>query len=425
MNFKLFIKLPILVFIIMFTLFGGSGFDKVEAFSDQIIQRGATGDDVIELQSRLQYNGYYHGTIDGVYGWSTYWAVRNFQEAFGLTEVDGLAGQKTKDMLKRATKYNREFVYENLKKGNRFTHYGGVPWDIQSAPNQQTIEKAKKTAEARRAESEKRFTAQGSAKSSDNTKAQPQEGGGQAPKEENPQGGGQAQGGESPQGGGQAQGGENPQGGGQAQGGENSQGGGQAQGGENPQGGGQAQGGENPQGGGQAQGGDSPEGEAQAQGENPQGEEEQPQDSPEPAQEPAKEEAPPAESAGPTAVNVPGGFSQNDIQLMSNAVYGEARGEPYIGQVAVAAVILNRLNSATFPNTISGIIFEPLAFTAVADGQIWLTPNDQARKAVLDAINGMDPTGGATYYFNPETATSKWIWGRPQIKRIGKHIFCR
>src|SRR5690606_27302136 len=138
-----------------------------------------------------------------------------------------------------------------------------------------------------------------------------------------------------------------------------------------------------------------------------------------------QEEQAEPDTQGPTAVNMPGGFSQNDIQLLANAVYGEARGEPYIGQVAVAAVILNRLDSPTFPDTVSGIIFEPLAFTAVADGQIWLTPNEQAKKAVIDAINGWDPTDGATYYFNPDTATSKWIWGRPQIKRIGKHIFCR
>lgn len=123
------------------------------------------------------------------------------------------------------------------------------------------------------------------------------------------------------------------------------------------------------------------------------------------------------------AVNTPKGFSENDIRLMSNAVYGEARGEPYIGQVAVAAVIINRLNSASFPNDVAGVIFEPGAFTAVADGQIWLKPNETARKAVLDAINGWDPTGGATYYFNPDTATSGWIWSRPQVVKIGKHIF--
>jgi N-acetylmuramoyl-L-alanine amidase len=118
------------------------------------------------------------------------------------------------------------------------------------------------------------------------------------------------------------------------------------------------------------------------------------------------------------------GLSENDINLMANAVYGEARGEPYIGQVAVAAVIINRLNSDLFPNTVSGVIFEPRAFTAVQDGQIWLTPNETARQAVLDAINGMDPTGGCLYYFNPDTATSAWIWTRPQVKKIGKHIFC-
>jgi spore cortex-lytic enzyme len=119
------------------------------------------------------------------------------------------------------------------------------------------------------------------------------------------------------------------------------------------------------------------------------------------------------------------GFSQNDIRLMSNAVFGESRGESYIGQVAVAAVILNRLGDKRFPHTVSGIIFQPGAFTAVADGQIYLTPNNSAKKAVIDAINGWDPTGGCNYYFNPATATSKWIWSRPQVKKIGKHIFCR
>ena len=118
------------------------------------------------------------------------------------------------------------------------------------------------------------------------------------------------------------------------------------------------------------------------------------------------------------------GLSANELKLMANAVYGESRGEPYVGQVAVAAVILNRLKSTSFPNTISGVIFQPGAFTAVADGQIWLTPNANAKKAVQAAINGWDPTGGCIYYFNPETATSKWIWSRPQVKTIGKHIFC-
>lgn len=119
------------------------------------------------------------------------------------------------------------------------------------------------------------------------------------------------------------------------------------------------------------------------------------------------------------------GFSEQDIKLMANAVHGEARGEPYIGQVAVAAVILNRVQSANFPNSISGVIFQPGAFTAVADGQIWLTPEESSRKAVKDALNGWDPSGGCLYYFNPDTATSSWIWGRPQVKTIGKHIFCK
>ncbi|MFD1735101.1 spore cortex-lytic enzyme [Bacillus salitolerans] len=209
-----------------------------EAFSNQVIQRGAVGEDVIELQSRLQYIGFYKGKIDGVFGWGTYWALRNFQKEFGLRSVDGVAGTKTKQALERVTKYNR--------------------------PNE-----------------------------------------------------------------------------------------------------------------------------------------------------------------GASASNMPKGYSQNDIQLMANAVYGEARGEPYIGQVAVAAVILNRVNSPTFPNTVSGVIFEPRAFTAVADGQIWLKPNETAKKAVLDAINGWDPSGNAIYYFNPNTATSGWIWSRPQIKKIGQHIFCK
>ncbi|GAM13870.1 spore cortex-lytic enzyme, lytic transglycosylase SleB [Mesobacillus selenatarsenatis SF-1] len=231
---------------------------RAEAFTSQVLQQGSTGEDVIELQSRLKHIGFYNGKIDGVFGWGTYWALRNFQYEFGL-EIDGVAGWKTKLKLAKAT------------------------------PNAKIAWGGEKT------------------------------------------GGGTAGGGT------------------------------------------------------------------------------QTQSAPKPA----------------AATNTPNGFSQNDIQLMANAVYGEARGEPYTGQVAVAAVILNRLDSATFPNTISGVIFEPRAFTAVADGQIWLTPNETAKKAVLDAINGWDPTGNAMYYFNPDTATSAWIWSRPQIKKIGKHIFCK
>ncbi|MGJ7922183.1 spore cortex-lytic enzyme [Neobacillus sp. LXY-4] len=218
--------------------------NEASSFSNRIIQRGATGSDVIELQSRLKHVGFFTGKIDGVFGWKTYWALRNFQYEFGLP-IDGVAGSATKNKLVKATK--------NYKPA---------------------------TAGAKNP-----------------TKA--------------------------------------------------------------------------------------------------------------------------------TSTNTPNGFSQNDIKLMANAVHGEARGEPYVGQVAVAAVILNRVNSQSFPNTVSGVIFEPGAFTAVADGQIWLTPNATSKKAVQDALNGWDPTGEAIYYFNPATATSKWIWGRPQIKKIGKHIFCK
>ncbi|NRD80594.1 spore cortex-lytic enzyme [Bacillus sp. BRMEA1] len=225
--------------------------NEVHAFSNQVLQKGAVGNDVIELQSRLKNIGFFHGKIDGVFGWSTYWALRNFQYEFGLP-IDGYAGSKTKAKLVKVTKYN----------------------GVSAAKNQG----------------------------------------------------------------------------------------------------------------------------------NP---------------------TPPNSAAKPKTVNTPEGVTENDIRLMSNAVYGESRGEPFIGQVAVAAVILNRLSNPAFPKTIPGIIFQPGAFTAVADGQIWLTPNEQSKKAVIDALNGWDPTDNAMYYFNPATATSPWIWGRPQIKKIGKHIFCK
>lgn len=116
----------------------------------------------------------------------------------------------------------------------------------------------------------------------------------------------------------------------------------------------------------------------------------------------------------------------SDIQLMARAINGEARGEPYEGQVAVGAVILNRIKSSQFPNTMAGVIYQPGAFTAVADGQINVPIEQGATvvKAAQDAMNGWDPTGGAIYYFNPQTATNKWIWSRPLIKTIGKHRFC-
>ena len=289
MKRKVFQSKLIIIIILAICLFILPTQERVDAFSNQVIQQGSVGDDVIELQSRLQYLGFYNGKIDGAFGWGTYWGLRNFQYEFGL-KIDGLAGQTTKNKLVKASKYNEQFVKQQINKGNKFTHYGGTDLNKQKAP---------------------------------------------APSGANQQ-----------------------------------------------------------------------------------------NNAPQPSKQPKGTTTTPQQSK-PTAANVPAGFSQNDIQLMANAVYGESRGEPYIGQVAVASVILNRVNNASFPNSIAGVIFEPRAFTAVADGQIWLTPNEQAKKAVIDAINGWDPTGEATYYFNPDTATSGWIWTRPQIKQIGKHIFCK
>ena len=115
--------------------------------------------------------------------------------------------------------------------------------------------------------------------------------------------------------------------------------------------------------------------------------------------------------------------STSDVQLLARAINGEARGEPYEGQVAVGAVILNRVKSPKFPNTIAGVIYEPGAFTAVSDGQINVAISEGSTvvKAARDALNGWDPSGGAIYYFNPATATNKWIWSRSLIKTIGKH----
>lgn len=229
------------------------------AFSDQIIDYGAYGKDVYELQGRLSYLGFYHGKLDSQFGSKTRDALKWFQSEFGMT-VDGLAGPKTKLKLYNATK--------NWKPGMEYANSGG---------------------------------GKGSGNAGSGEKAKPE-----------------------------------------------------------------------------------------------------------------------SELAPSNAM----GLSENDLKIMANAVYGESRGEPFEGQVAVAAVILNRVKSPSFPNTVSGVIFQPGAFTAVADGQIWLEPNETARKAVQQALNGWDPSGGCLYYFNPNTATSKWIWTRPQVKTIGEHIFC-
>ncbi len=125
--------------------------------------------------------------------------------------------------------------------------------------------------------------------------------------------------------------------------------------------------------------------------------------------------------------NSSGSSSSNssNLNLLARLVYGEARGEPYTGQVAVAAVVLNRVKSSKFPNTVAGVIYQAGAFDVVSDGQINMTPNSTAIKAAQDAINGWDPSYGAIYYFNPNTATSSWIWSRPLTVVIGKHRFCK
>ena len=117
--------------------------------------------------------------------------------------------------------------------------------------------------------------------------------------------------------------------------------------------------------------------------------------------------------------------NSSNVNLLARVVYGEARGEPYTGQVAVAAVVLNRVKSSKFPNSISGVVYQSGAFDAIADGQINMTPDTTAKKAAQDALNGWDPSYGAIYYFNPSTATNKWIWSRPMTVTIGKHRFCK
>ncbi|MBO6233745.1 MAG: spore cortex-lytic enzyme [Clostridia bacterium] len=119
------------------------------------------------------------------------------------------------------------------------------------------------------------------------------------------------------------------------------------------------------------------------------------------------------------------GSNSSDINLLSHLIYGEARGESYRGQVAVGAVIMNRVKSSSFPNSIAGVIYQRGAFDAVSDGQINMAPDSTAKKAAQDAYNGWDPSYGAIYYFNPSTATNKWIWSRPLTVTIGKHRFCK
>jgi len=135
-----------------------------------------------------------------------------------------------------------------------------------------------------------------------------------------------------------------------------------------------------------------------------------------------------SETAAGLGLSLPGSvsaasYNESETYLLGRLVHGEARGEPYVGKVAVAAVVLNRVRSSSFPNTIAGVIYQAGAFDAVADGQINLTPDEDSLRAARDALNGWDPTGGCLYYYNPVTATNEWIWTRQVQLSIGKHSF--
>jgi len=130
-----------------------------------------------------------------------------------------------------------------------------------------------------------------------------------------------------------------------------------------------------------------------------------------------------ANALGGGASNGGATLSNSDLYLLARTIYAEGRGEPYTGQVAIGAVVMNRIRSSEFPNTVAGVVYQKHAFTAVSDGQINLTPNETAMRAARDAMNGWDPTGGALYYYNPAVATSAWIFDRQTITVIGKHVF--
>ena len=130
----------------------------------------------------------------------------------------------------------------------------------------------------------------------------------------------------------------------------------------------------------------------------------------------------PADSGGNSGGS--GGMTGAQVDLLARLISAEARGEPYSGQVAVGAVVLNRIRHPSFPNTLAGVIYQSGAFTCITDGQFNEPVAESAYRAARDALNGVDPSGGAIYYFNPSTATSAWIWSRPLITVIGKHRFC-
>lgn len=130
-------------------------------------------------------------------------------------------------------------------------------------------------------------------------------------------------------------------------------------------------------------------------------------------------------TAGTTTAAKTSNTNEKDVQLLARCINGEARGEPYEGQVAVGATIVNRTRDPRFPSTIAGVIYQPGAFTAIVDGQIHAQMYPSSIKAARDALNGWDPSGGAVFYYNPAKSTNKWIFSRPVIKVIGKHRFCK
>lgn len=126
----------------------------------------------------------------------------------------------------------------------------------------------------------------------------------------------------------------------------------------------------------------------------------------------------------PSGSSSGGNYSNSDYHLLARIISAEARGEPYVGQVAVGAVVLNRVEHPSFPNSVSGVVYQPGAFTAITDGQINEAITDSAYRAAKEALNGNDPTGGAIYYYNPSKTSNKWIRTRPVITQIGEHLFC-
>ena len=131
----------------------------------------------------------------------------------------------------------------------------------------------------------------------------------------------------------------------------------------------------------------------------------------------------PSKSTQPTTSVSRGVSRSDDIDLLARAIHAETKGEPYLGQVAVGAVMLNRVKNPSFPNTLAGVIYQPCAFEPVKSGAINVAPSDSAYNAARDALNGWDPTGGAIYFWNPSTATSSWIWTRKITLTIGRHVF--